>query len=113
VSHISGLPFLNPFSFPSFEMRHRNVRNDLCAFITALSMPLLKFSEKQLYRHERHRLHRSTAARAIAYSHRSDTMGSMFIARRAAIPQARNAITDKIRPTTAKLNGSCSFTPYI
>jgi hypothetical protein len=36
---------------------------------------------------------------ATAYSHRSDAMGSMFVAGGAAIAQPRNDITDRIRPT--------------
>jgi hypothetical protein len=76
-------------------------------------MPLLLVSPEQVYGDEDTGFRPSTTTCAVAYSHCSDTMGSMFIARRAAIPQARNEIIDKIRPTIAKLNGSCSFTPYI
>lgn len=68
-------------------------------------MPSLTVSLEQLYGDEDRGLPPSATTCAVAYSHRSDTMGSIFIARRAAIPQARNEIMDKmpesslLRPT--------------
>jgi hypothetical protein len=101
-------------SLPRVQRQHfSGIRFPVSAFIKGFSMPLLMVSQEQFYGHEDTGFRASTTTCAVAYSHRSDTMGSMFIARRAAIPQARNEITDKIRPTIAKLNGSCSFTPYI